>query len=676
MGRGLRTACAAWLVVACAASFAPTAVGAETVASAGAGAFNPGYVIALPPALAPIVERFAEHPGSPGAESAVGPIEPSALTTASLGDPAGPLATGPGARDARAVGAPPPVTADATGGAPLNEPAPLVIAPLPDAPGETRPLVEDVIAVEGSRLAGEMRRLAEHAQRVAEAARHVAGVAIEQDMVRAGIALRLSQPGWAAQRIAPTLAAEVAAFYAGRGHAALWYDGLQLNEAGRALMGRLARAHEDGLGPYDPVTVRAPDAAALAAAELRLSVAAVLFARDARGGRIDPRQLSRLITPKLDLPAPATVLASLGAAADPGEALAGYLPKHEGYRALRSKLAELRAEAGRVAASGVDAARARPGNEPAPAFTNRLPDGAPLRIGMRDPRVPLLRHRLGLGPEGSETYDRTLATRVAEFQRERGLPGAGVLNSATTAALNGARDVRMAADIIAAMERWRWLPDDLGDEHIIVNVPAFSMRKVERGTTVHEARVIVGRPDRPTPIFSDRMDHVVLNPSWTGPPTILREDYLPKLAADPGYAERKGLQVIRSGDRITLRQPPGPTNALGVIKFMFPNDHAVYLHDTPNRSQFAHQRRAYSSGCVRVERPLRLAELVLGGPESGWSEQRLRSLVGSGERTIRLGRQISIHLVYMTHVVEPDGRLVTYEDIYGFHRMTRQALGL
>jgi L,D-transpeptidase YcbB len=242
--------------------------------------------------------------------------------------------------------------------------------------------------------------------------------------------------------------------------------------------------------------------------------------------------------------------------------------------------------------------------------------------------------------------------------------------------MNGGATSGLEADLIASMERWRWLPADLGAEHLIVNVPEYMVRKVEDGQVVHSARVVVGKTERPTPIFSDMMDHLVLNPSWTIPPTILRQDILPKLATDPGYAERRGFEVIRRGNQISVRQPPGPANALGNIKFMFPNDHAVYLHDTPSRGLFASSRRAFSSGCVRVERPLKLAELVLGGEVNGWSERRLQGMVGSGERTIRLTRKLPIHIVYMTHVVDAAGNLATYDDIYGFHRRTRDALGL
>lgn len=449
-------------------------------------------------------------------------------------------------------------------------------------------------------------------------------------------------------------------FYAARGHRPLWVDAKGATPQGEALLARLARASEDGLRPADYATPAiGGDGSALAEADIRLSVAAVLYARDARGARIEPRRLSALITPRLELPSAQAVLAALEQARDAGEALAAHHPPHAGYRALRDRLAELRA--------AQPAAKAEP---------PRLPPGPTLRLGMQDPRVPLLRARFGLEAGEGRVYDRSLSTVVAEFQREKGLPANGLLTRATIEAMNGGRDRSLEGDLIATMERWRWLPADLGEEHIIVNVPEYVMRKVEGGAVVHESRVIVGKSERPTPIFSDAMDHLVLNPSWTVPPTILRKDFLPKMATDPDYAARRGLEVIRRGNNVTLRQPPGPTNALGNIKFMFPNDHAVYLHDTPNRNLFGSARRAYSSGCVRVERPLRLAELILSGEQGNWSEQRLRGLIGAGERTIRLSRRLPIHLVYMTHVVDAGGELRVHEDIYGFHRRTREALGL
>ncbi len=474
----------------------------------------------------------------------------------------------------------------------------------------------------------------------------------------------------------------ISAFYAQRSHRPIWHDGEHLTTAGHQIIAQLARAADDGLRATDYAlpgqsqdhgkvnskgngdqNALSGSLADLAEAEIMLSVRAVQYARDARGARIDPRRLSALITPKLNLPAASDVLTALAASADPAMALAAYQPAQPGYLALKNKLAELKSA-----------------RQPVPEPLLRIPPGPVLRVGMRDDRIQLLRSRFGLGtgsgPADGQTYDRSLSIMVAGFQRENGLPVNGVLTRTTQAALNGTVASGLEADIIANMERWRWLPADLGEDHLIVNVPEYMVRKVEAGSVVHEARVVVGKSERPTPIFSDMMDHLVLNPSWTVPPTILKQDYLPKLAADPGYAERRGLQVIRRGNQITLRQPPGPTNALGNIKFMFPNDHAVYLHDTPSRSLFASARRAYSSGCVRVERPLKLAELVLGGTEGGWSERRLSSLVGAGERTIRLSRKLPIHITYMTTTVTPDGEIRTHEDIYGFHRRTREALGL
>jgi murein L,D-transpeptidase YcbB/YkuD len=453
---------------------------------------------------------------------------------------------------------------------------------------------------------------------------------------------------------------ELEAFYEARGHEPLWHDASGPNAAGAALTAQLRLAHEDGLRTEDYVPPRlvAPRPADLALADLRLSALAVRYARDARGARIDPRRLSALITPKLSLPGAAETLARLSASGDVGAALASYQPPHEAYRALKAKLAQIRAE------------------RPAAAPSVRIPSGPAVRIGMRDDRIALVRARFGFEPGETRLHDRELATVVASFQRENGLQANGVLNRATVDAMNGRPSAALEGDLIAVMERWRWLPADLGSEHLIVNVPEYMVRKVEEGRIVHSARVVVGKTERPTPIFSDMMDHLVVNPSWTIPPTILRQDILPKLAADPGYAERRGFEVIRRGDRITVRQPPGPSNALGNIKFMFPNDHAVYLHDTPSRNLFASSRRAYSSGCVRVERPLKLAELVLGGAEQGWSERRLQGMIGGGERTIRLERKLPIHIVYMTHVVGEDGAVTAYDDIYGFHRRTREALGL
>jgi murein L,D-transpeptidase YcbB/YkuD len=244
------------------------------------------------------------------------------------------------------------------------------------------------------------------------------------------------------------------------------------------------------------------------------------------------------------------------------------------------------------------------------------------------------------------------------------------------------REARQAASgddripvLIANMERWRWLPPELGETHIFVNIPEFRLEMKEEGARVFETRVIVGKPERQTPVFSDQMEFLVMNPSWFIPPTILKKDVLPKLAADPGYAQRMGYEVIRRGSSISVRQPPGERNALGHVKFMFPNNHSVYLHDTPGRHLFRSEARAFSSGCVRVEHPMRLAEQLLL-KRQGLNERALRSMVGGGERTIHLSQRVPVHLAYFTLSIDEAGELKHFHDLYGHDARIRRALAL
>lgn len=448
---------------------------------------------------------------------------------------------------------------------------------------------------------------------------------------------------------------EIIAAYQANEHKPFWIDGKGWNEAGKRIVAQLGRASEDGLRPgdYPLPAFEASDKARLAEADIRLSALAVLYARDARGGRIDPRRLSKLITPTLYLPSATEVLSELAGATDAGAALAAYNPPHAGYRNLKAKLAEMREHL-----------------DDTPLV--RIPAGPPLKLGMRDERVPLVRARLGLGPSDEPVFDRSTALALADFQKKAGLPANGILSERTLAALGKPATARGEEDIIAQMERWRWLPPDLGADHIMVNVPEMRVRVFRSGKVVHEARTIIGKPESATPIFSHKMDHVIVNPSWYVPPSILKKEFLPGLAADPDYAARRGYVVTRTkGGGISVRQPPGERNALGWIKFMFPNEHAVYLHDTPNRRLFAGERRALSHGCVRVENPFALADQVLG-PE--WTHDRLKRLIGSGERRINLPQPLAIHLVYNTIVVGADGHVTRFDDVYGFHRLVRQAL--
>jgi murein L,D-transpeptidase YcbB/YkuD len=260
---------------------------------------------------------------------------------------------------------------------------------------------------------------------------------------------------------------------------------------------------------------------------------------------------------------------------------------------------------------------------------------------------------------------------VASLQRANGLPVNGLFTPQTRRVLAGEAPTRDEAEIIVNMEFWRWMPRELGTEHIFVNTPAYEMRFIRDGRPAFEARVIVGKEETQTPFFSDEMDHIVVNPSWWIPPGILERE--PKYL-DPAYAAARGYEIRVRGSVTTVRVPPGSSNALGYVKFVFPNDHAVYLHDTPNRSLFNASVRALSNGCVRVENPMRLAALLF--ERDGYTEERFRRMQGGGERRMNLSRKMPVHLGYFTLTGAEDGTIQRHPDIYGHAARMRQILNL
>ena len=479
--------------------------------------------------------------------------------------------------------------------------------------------------------------------------------------IPAAIFARLGESAPLLTRLGAKERAAIKAFYDARGDKPVWIAEGAWTAAAKAIATRLAAADEDGLDPRAypvPSIAEKPEDKAVAEAELRLSAAAVLYARDARGGRINPSSISRLITPTLDLPTGDAVLSKLSEAGQQaGDVLAAYNPASEGYRALKAQLAHLR------------------GPKVQQATPLTLPPGPTLKVGMRDSRVPALRTYLGLDTNAAEPtlYDSGVADAVTQLQRLRGLPGNGVLNKRTVLALAETGRAAKSSDepeLLVNMERWRWLPHDLGPDYVLVNVPEFRLRVFRDSKMRDETRVIVGKTESPTPIFSGMMEYAVVNPSWYVPPSILKT-MAPKLASYGGKTWG-GYEIVRRGGHISLRQPPGEKNALGFVKFMFPNQHAVYLHDTPNRSLFSASTRAFSHGCVRVDDPFRFADTVL--PD--WSEERLKKLIGKGERTIRLPQKLPVHIAYFTTYVDDLGSLRRVPDLYGYDAPMRAALGL
>jgi murein L,D-transpeptidase YcbB/YkuD len=483
------------------------------------------------------------------------------------------------------------------------------------------------------------------------------------DGVRAVLADRLSRAD-----LRDAAQAALATFYALRSNQPVWTADGVLSPIGQAVLERMARAEEDGLDPraygVDTNALSGPEAVAdkVADAELAIGAAVLTYIQHAANGRVNMRSIGRDILRADNAPPRVVALASVVIAADPAAVLGGFNPSHPQYLALRSKLAEIRENAAAIAAA-----------EPP-----RVPGGPVLRVGMSDARVAVLRTRLGLTMTDGDIYDDAVAEAVRSFQKQRRIKPTGTLGPQTVAALNGGLRKRRFStehEIISNMERWRWLPRDLGASNVFVNIPEFRLRVMRDGSPIHEAKVIVGKPNTPTPVFSDEMQFVVLNPSWNVPQSIIRNEYLPKLMEDPDYLARRGFIVTYRGNRISVRQPPGEANALGHIKFMFPNNFSVYLHDTSSRGLFANEMRAFSHGCVRVDDPYEFAEIVMGA-QHGWTAERVRKMVGKREQRVDLKEKIPVHITYFTARVDEAGDLKMFEDIYGYDHRVLSALGL
>jgi len=472
-------------------------------------------------------------------------------------------------------------------------------------------------------------------------------------------------------------------FYAERDYEPVWMINGQYTPQALRVMQRIAGAGEDGLDPaayklpspsLGAATPAGPDITA--SVDVLLSKAVLAYARQAYAGRLDPSSISKLITMKPLLPDPIEVLSTVSAASDGAAAIAAYNPEHEGYLRLKKALA---------AARGAETV----------AVHAPVPEGKSMKVGLADPRVPLLRARFDLPApsEAPEVYDETLARAVKNFQADKGLKADGIAGSATVAFINGTGKSN-TAEILANMERWRWMPRDLGAFHVLANIPEYNVRVVQDGKVIHTTRAVVGKMTNQTPVFSDSMESVVVNPSWNVPASITTKEMLPAVRRDPSYMTRKGYQVLANVDgkfrpvdpqmvdwsnvnprQIMIRQPPGDDNALGSVKFLFPNEHAVYLHDTPSKSFFKRDARALSHGCVRVQNPMEFADVLLAH-QGGWSPQRLRKMVGGKEKWVNLPNRIPIHLTYFTAFVDDDGVVQTRPDIYGHNARVEKALGL
>ncbi|MDP4823693.1 MAG: L,D-transpeptidase family protein, partial [Aestuariivirgaceae bacterium] len=476
--------------------------------------------------------------------------------------------------------------------------------------------------------------------------------------------------------------AAILGFYANRSFKPAWVSREQgITPQGRAVLAKLATAGEDGLeardylptglsGFTDDGASLKDNDAALARADVAITAMAARYAHELHSGRIVPKRLSGyydIDPPKADLEA---LLNEAALAGDPAAVLAAASPVHPEYAIFKAELARQR--------------------ELAKFEREPIPDGPRVKPGQKDPRIALLRQRMLaeafilVPPEsweqetqGNAVLDKTLSDALKALQTKAGLKVTGALDKATVSAINGDSALRNADLLVVNMERLRWLPRDLGPRYIFANQAAYELRVMNNGAEEWRTRVIVGRPTTQTTVFNDEMEVAVINPTWGVPQSIIVKEMLPELRRDPGYLDRQGFQVSDNkgniipssridwsqfSNRVPLNvvQPAGGENALGEIKFLFPNSHNIYMHDTPNRKLFEKDQRAFSHGCVRVQDPRRFAEIVLG-----WDGEKIASAIASRRsQTVPLPEKLPVYLHYFTAWPAADGTIQYHEDIY------------
>jgi L,D-transpeptidase YcbB len=463
--------------------------------------------------------------------------------------------------------------------------------------------------------------------------------------------------------------AAVEKFYGARDYAPLWTQSGGLTDNARGAIARLRDAASDGLNPADyPVpdfaSATTPDA--LAEADLKLTSSVLDYARQAQSGRMHYSQVSGDIQYPEHPTDPTDVLTNVSTAKNASAALDSYNPPQKLYQELKKKLAELR--------GGSDAAMIRIGDGPVLRYTPARKKQPATEV-MQDPRVPQLRAKLGITENPDDNhYDAKVADAVERFQANADLKPTGVLDERTVNAMNSPRRDKQIDTVIVNMERWRWLPRDLGaqslgDAYVILNIPDYTLKVMQHGSQVWTTRVVTGKPGiHATPLLSETMKFITVNPTWNVPPSIIYNEYLPALQQDPTVLERMGLRLEHGRDgSIHISQPPGEANALGRIRFNFPNKFLVYQHDTPDKYLFAKEERAFSHGCMRVQYPDQYASVLLNIalPNDRYSPEKVRSMYGSSEIDIKFPTPIPVNITYQTAFVDDAGKLQIRRDVYG-----------
>ena len=453
----------------------------------------------------------------------------------------------------------------------------------------------------------------------------------------------------------------------------MWSDAAGVNDRARVMIRILGDASSYGLEPAD-YAVSVPggnDQAALGRFEMELSARALRYARDANGARIDPNRMSGYY----DLPAKpldlTKILDDLGQTADLAGVMAAQHPAGPEYQALRVELEALRSE---------------------PEIAVRIDPKLLLRPGESSPEMPLVVKILAkdlTDEEGgqfgealfrlkdSPVYDKELVPLVKARQKAAGLGADGIIGPRTVQALAGVSKADRIDKVIVALEQMRWLPRELGATRVFINQPAFTASYIENGEEQLKMRTVVGKTTNQTSFFYDQIKQVDYNPYWGVPQSIIVNEMLPRLRRDPGYLDRSGYQVFNAkgqqvpsssvdwgsyGAKIpyAVRQEPSEANALGELKILFPNKHAIYMHDTPQKQFFQRDQRALSHGCVRLADPRGMAAAVLGK-----SRDYVADKLAKGHSTEKVSRKIPVYLAYFTAWPNKDGTVEYFGDVYG-----------
>ncbi|MHA7773303.1 L,D-transpeptidase family protein [Roseibium sp. M-1] len=481
----------------------------------------------------------------------------------------------------------------------------------------------------------------------------------------------------------PDLADGLLLYYGERAFAPIWFTEAGLTEDAHLVIAAMAAANDHALNPnnYDPLGLLQKSETAAseqdwARFDIDLSVQFLRYATHLSSGRVQPNKINKALNLFPDRPEPKILLENAEQAVDFSAFLESLAPQSDNYARLKRRLAQFREKA----AQG--------------GFTT-VPEGEVLKPGMSDPRIATLKLRLmeedipGAEAHTGETYDGALVEAVKVFQEYHGLDPDGVIGNATLAQLNMPINDKLI-QMELNMERRRWMPDDLGAFYVFVNLADQNLKVVRNGKTIHTTRVVVGKPYHATPVFSDTLEYVEINPFWNVPYSIATKEYLPKLKQNSAALSGKNIRVFQDGSEIAptqiawnsysggnfpfrLRQDPGDDNALGRIKFMFPNQFNIYIHDTPSKSLFSRSERAFSHGCIRVSDPFGLADVLLA--DNNAAPGHWEAIRDSRERTVvKPATGVEVHLTYLTAWMNKDGSTHFRKDIYGRDKVLLDAL--